>query len=570
MRTKPRPPAGPWPRQGRGHYEGYGGGIRTTRRGSGTGVEAWNGAGTRGRSLATTRASRDRDRALDFVPLHLPLPLTPSATEEEEEGRRGYRHLRDSREVLGLEAALAVVDRLHRKGHEALFAGGWVRDRLLLDGKGEQATGARVGPSAAGLCETSVDGSEALLSPRVPLSFLDVDVATSASDQDVLGIFPHTSHFTDNRIKTVVVVDDTRGGTNTEVTCFRGRDPKSPKQDAELRDFTCNALFYDVVREEVRDYLGGEGISDCVARRLRCVGRPQDRFREDPCRLMRAVRLAATLDFAIEPRTLEAIRSEECQGWLEDVSKERLFIEVVKGSKSNRAWAKSLRLLSSTGLAGHVFPEISPEDFERAAEVAHEVALLLAGAELPGQIGFEDSGLVTGVRLGALLPAEASDFQDYKDLGMRAGCPKRYKKDILCMRLLADLEARTGGSDWRAVSPGELNSLLEFYANEPNVVGSCLCFYSRMVSLSRSPGEGADFLERHAAQRRGMERAIRMKRANERTLTSRDLEAEGIAPGPEMGRLLGVAQALSAQENIFDAGALLERLKASEHWATTP
>lgn len=498
-----------------------------------------------GRRLCA-RAAGGREREEDFVSLRLPLPRYGKSGRDENGTQTtlsgDYAHGYAREESDGFASAMAVVGRLHRRGHAALFAGGWVRDRILLLG-------------GAG---TSRDGDTQ--QEQISLSFLDIDVATSASDQEVLSCFPHTSHFTDNRIRTVVVVDD-QLRTNTEVTCFRGDDPLSPREDALLRDFTCNALFYDVETEEVRDYLGGQGLRDCDGRILRAVNRAEDRFREDPCRLMRAVRLAATLDLTIEGATLAAIRSPGCQAWLEDVSRERLFMEVVKSSKTSGAWARALGLLAKTGLAAHVFPKIAEEDFARAAEVARRVALVPPSASL----AFEDSEAVTGVRLGALLPLERSDHRDYKDLCQRSGCPKKYKKDILCPSLLHDLEASRRGED-REDETGRTNLALDFYASDLNIVACSLAFYSHHLALTRSEAEGRDFLERHRREMRRMGVAIEMRRRNERVVTSAVLRREGVAPGPRMGRLLDLAQALAAEEGIFEERALVARLKASPLW----
>src|SRR5579862_3471893 len=80
----------------------------------------------------------------------------------------------------------------------------------------------------------------------------------------------------------------------------------TPEQDAFRRDFTINALFYDIATFAVIDYVGG--LNDLQARLVRSIGDPEIRFREDPVRMMRAVALAARLDFRIDPLSLEAIK----------------------------------------------------------------------------------------------------------------------------------------------------------------------------------------------------------------------------------------------------------------------
>src|SRR5579872_818204 len=80
----------------------------------------------------------------------------------------------------------------------------------------------------------------------------------------------------------------------------------SPEEDAFRRDFTINALFYDIATFSIIDYVGG--LDDLHARTVRSIGEPDVRLREDPVRMLRAIALAARLDFAIEPALLESIR----------------------------------------------------------------------------------------------------------------------------------------------------------------------------------------------------------------------------------------------------------------------
>src|SRR6185436_6701804 len=80
----------------------------------------------------------------------------------------------------------------------------------------------------------------------------------------------------------------------------------TPEEDALRRDFTINALFYDVNKETVLDH--AEGLADLRRRSVRTIGDPATRFREDPIRILRAIKFAARLDFVIEAKTLAALR----------------------------------------------------------------------------------------------------------------------------------------------------------------------------------------------------------------------------------------------------------------------
>jgi len=222
------------------------------------------------------------------------------------------------------EAATDVARRLADAGHEALFAGGCVRDRLL---------------------------------GREPMDF---DVATSARPDEVLALFPGANevgaHFG-------VVIVKSRGHM-IEVATFRtdgayrdGRHPESvafstAPEDAKRRDFTVNALFENPRTGEVIDYVGG--MDDLRVGKLRAVGEPSARFEEDALRLIRAVRFATTLDFEIEAATLDAIRSHA--SLLARISPERIRDELSKLIAAPRR-ARGLDLLMESGLLAQIIPE---------------------------------------------------------------------------------------------------------------------------------------------------------------------------------------------------------------------
>src|SRR5438270_5462709 len=164
------------------------------------------------------------------------------------------------------EFALSVVRRLHEAGFQALWAGGCVRDELLA------------------------------LVPK------DYDVATDARPDQVKQLFPH--HVLVGEAFGVVKVlgPRRRGGPvlQVEVATFRtdlgytdGRRPdevvfSSPREDALRRDFTINGMFFDALKDELIDYVGGQ--DDLRARVLRAIGDPMLRFGEDKLRMLRAVR----------------------------------------------------------------------------------------------------------------------------------------------------------------------------------------------------------------------------------------------------------------------------------------
>ena len=232
-------------------------------------------------------------------------------------------------------AAQAILRKLHEEGHQAYLAGGCVRDLLL---------------------------------GRTPK---DYDVATSATPNIVLDLFPRTfavgAHFG------VVLVSAEFDGqpTLTEVATFRsdgvysdGRHPDavryttSAEEDVQRRDFTINGLLLDGLAvqadlwESVVDYVGG--LADLEAGIVRAIGDPIRRFEEDHLRMLRAIRFAARFQFAIDPATRAAMRSLAPK--INSVSNERIRDELTRMLTEGHA-RRAFELLDTTGLLAQVLPE---------------------------------------------------------------------------------------------------------------------------------------------------------------------------------------------------------------------
>lgn len=223
--------------------------------------------------------------------------------------------------------AESVVRRLRAAGHEALLAGGCVRDLLL---------------------------------GRPPH---DYDVATSARPDDVLALFPRA--LTVGAAFGVVVVAE--GASHVEVATFRrdagysdGRRPDAvaftdAREDALRRDFTINAMFLDPAGGAVIDHVGGR--DDLAARVIRAVGDPRVRFAEDHLRMLRAVRFAAELGFALDPATAQAAR--DLARRIATVSGERVAAELAKlltAPADGRQ--RGLHLADGLGLVAVLLPEV--------------------------------------------------------------------------------------------------------------------------------------------------------------------------------------------------------------------
>jgi poly(A) polymerase len=192
----------------------------------------------------------------------------------------------------------------------------------------------------------------------------DFDVATDARPEQVKPLF-RRALLIGRRFRLVHVM---MGQETVEVSTFRSADAASAdrdehgrvlrdnvfgtqEEDARRRDFTINALYFDPATEEIIDYHGG--LADLRKRVLRMIGDPQTRYREDPVRMLRAVRLAAKLGLTIESATRAPIR--KLAPLIERVPPARVFDEMLKLLMSGHASA-CVRQLREEGLSKGVLP----------------------------------------------------------------------------------------------------------------------------------------------------------------------------------------------------------------------
>ncbi|MEQ7920443.1 polynucleotide adenylyltransferase PcnB [Xanthomonas sp. WHRI 1810A] len=236
--------------------------------------------------------------------------------------RKPQQHVRTTPEVLSgsqhslkrnqfSRYAVNIVERLQTAGYQAYLVGGCVRDLMLN------------------------------IEPK------DYDVATSATPEQVRAEF-RNARIIGRRFKLVHIHF---GREIIEVATFRANHPQDDEdedsnqssrnesgrilrdnvygtleEDAQRRDFTINALYYDPVTERVLDF--ANGVHDIRNRLIRLIGDPQQRYKEDPVRMLRAVRFAAKLDFGIEKHSAAPIR--QLAPMLRDIPSARLFEEVLK------------------------------------------------------------------------------------------------------------------------------------------------------------------------------------------------------------------------------------------------
>ena len=251
----------------------------------------------------------------------------------------GQHRLR--RDLISWEA-LKVLTRLDQAGYKAYLCGGGVRDLLL--GRHPKdfdiATDARPEEVKKILRNTRIIGRRFKLAH---VFFRDVIVET-ATFRALLDTPPPEAEAVPLPSRRRTDVPDptfaTRGGVIVRDNVYG-----SPEEDARRRDFTINGLFYNIADGGIIDYVGG--LKDLEHRLLRVIGDPETRFHEDPVRMVRAVRIAAQLDFEIERHAREAIM-KMC-GELVNSSRERLHEEMLKILDCGcalkvfeRAWSKGL------------------------------------------------------------------------------------------------------------------------------------------------------------------------------------------------------------------------------------
>ena len=273
--------------------------------------------------------------------------------------------------------ATSIVQTLRQRGFRAYLVGGCVRDLLL--------------------------GRE----PK------DYDVATDATPEQVMGIFPETyavgAQFgvvlvpvAERDVASNVSTESASKSHAIEVATFRsdlgysdGRHPDEvrfsgdPREDVARRDFTINGMLLDPLGAqtpgEVLDFVGGR--KDLEAGIIRTIGDPERRFGEDKLRMLRAVRFAARFEYTIEAATFAAIQKLAPQ--IEVVSRERVRDELTRMLTEGHA-RRAFLLLDESGLLKHVLPEISamkgvaqPAEFHPEGDVFVHTLLLLENLPKP-------------------------------------------------------------------------------------------------------------------------------------------------------------------------------------------
>lgn len=250
------------------------------------------------------------------------------------------------------EIAVKIVRKLRRQGFAAYFVGGCVRDMVMR---------------------------------KVPRDF---DIATDAKPAQTKAVFPGETYPVGAKFGTLLLV---RNKTAYQISTFRDKKGKytlSLLEDLISRDFTINGLAYEPIKKKVIDLVGGK--TDIRQKRICTIGDAYSKFRQDPLRLIRAVRLAATLGFKIEKRTLRVVKKMAAA--IKRASFERIRDELILIFTGPNP-GLGLELLEETRLLKNVLPQVDklkrvrqPEAFHPEGDVFRHTLLMLKELKKPSLV----------------------------------------------------------------------------------------------------------------------------------------------------------------------------------------
>src|SRR5579864_3502311 len=427
--------------------------------------------------------------------------------------------------------AISIVKTLRQNGFHAYLVGGCVRDLLL--------------------------GRE----PK------DYDVATSATPEKVMKIFPETYAV---GVQFGVVLVPMKGRDESravEVATFRsdigysdGRHPdevrfsQDAREDVLRRDFTINGMLLDPASDEVLDYVGGR--KDLEAGIIRTIGQPQQRFAEDKLRMLRAIRFAARFAYQIDPATFAAMQQMAQE--IAIVSRERVRDEITRMLTEGHG-RRAFLLLDESGLLQHVLPEIAamkgvqqPPEFHPEGDVFVHTLLLLENLPHPcpptlawGAL-LHDVGKPPTFRVGP----DRIRFDDHVEVGVRMA-------EEICRRLrfsnedteqilaLVDNHMRFGH-----VSRMKESTLKKFMRR--NAFDEHLALHRADCLASHRNLETYEFL------REKQQEIPPEKMRPSPLVTGDDLIAEGHSPGPKFREILNAVEDAQLEGRLPSRDAALE------------
>lgn len=328
--------------------------------------------------------------------------------------------------------AVKVLKRLARHGHTAYLVGGGVRDLLL--GRSPKdfdiATSARPSEMRRLFRNCRIIGRRFRLAHILFAGGKIIEVATFRRD-------PRDARDDGDEVEEV----DPEGrvqslrphGDDADLLIRQDNTFGDPHEDAIRRDFTINGLFYDLERDEVIDYVGG--VTDLRAGVVRTIGAPDVRFREDPIRILRAIKFSARLDLGIAPEVYDAM--VDLREELSRSAPPRVFEEILRLLRGGAA-QRSIYLLWDVGALGVVLPELSAhiEDQACDAELLWGRLAAIDAMKAEGRLP-SDTVLIAALLygpleeavLGSSNPSEAFE-EFFQEINVRLCVPRRMRDRV--------------------------------------------------------------------------------------------------------------------------------------------
>src|SRR6266700_3253312 len=437
--------------------------------------------------------------------------------------------------------ATSIIQTLRQRGFQAYLLGGCVRDLLL--------------------------GRE----PK------DYDVATNATPQQIMSIFPETYAVGAQLGVVLVPAPETEAvhaeaevsskSDAVEVATFRsdigysdGRHPDEvrfsgdPREDVARRDFTINGMLLDPVSEEVFDFVGGR--KDLEAGIIRTIGNPEPRFAADKLRMLRAVRFAARFEYMIEPATFAAMQKLAHQ--IQVVSRERVRDELTRMLTEGHA-LRAFLLLDESGLLEQVLPEISamkgvaqPPEFHPEGDVFVHTLLLLENLPDPCPLTLAWGALLHDVGKPATF-REAPDrirFDGHVDVGVKMAekiCRELRFSNDETEQILALVDNHMRFGHVTRMKESTLKKFLRMPAFDEHLAlhrADCLASHRNLSTY--------EFIQQKRAE-------IPVEKMRPSPLvTGHDLIAEGHVPGPRFREILSAVEDAQLEGRLPSREAALE------------
>lgn len=356
----------------------------------------------------------------------------------------------------------------------------------------------------------------------------DIDIATDATPQEIMDLFPKTISV-GAKFGVVIVM---MKGHHFEVATFRkdleydGRRPQKvefshAKEDAERRDFTINGMFYNPLKEEILDYVGGK--KDIEEGIIRTIGDPKERFREDRLRLIRAIRFSCKFHFKIDKATEEAIK-EFAPTLLASVSMERIWQELCKMRPS---FPKALMELHRLHILQTIFPDLSLSiKMDALQEYPKNCPTLLCLMTL-----FEDLPLKKWIEIGRYLKVPGEEIKLVEFF---------HQSQEILMKEIEEVP---------------LWNLAHFYSHPASQM------ILEMIAARFPEDKRFTFIKTHASHRHKLHDDICRIEKKSPVINSDFLMRHGVKPGPEMGKILLVAEQIAINERLHYPEDILHRLR---------